>query len=120
MTFDMIKPIFTEEEFFNSVAAKTTIIAGIIDGSIRNLHDAVKSSNVKNGGQIKSIFRELGNEARMLSNLADSLIKEGKTADYIITEVNKAAINFNAMDIKTMKIEVYGSVIEWKQAMSEV
>ena len=98
--------------------------SGMKDGIIRNLHDAVTVATITsgvslNGGQVNPFFRTLLTELKMLDALADQLAKEGKLIADIISGLEEVAENFSVLDIRDYKIEVYGSVTAWKQAMVE-
>ena len=119
MTHDISKPkVKDTESTFNLVTAKQFLIAGIIDGTVLDLHSAVEATGAKNGGQVESLYKELKAESDMLSVIADASAAEGKLITTIVKDVDDKAINFNGEDIKQMKVEVYGSVTEWKQVIT--
>ena len=118
MTFKIIKTIIQEGQIlFDSEAAKMNIVDGMRDDIVLDIHGAVKVSNAKDGAQIQEIFNELLIEIKMLSNLADKLVKDGKTNLQIIEEIQEVSINFNAVDVRNMKLEQYGTIKAWKRAM---
>lgn len=108
----------------DKVAVKKALVSGMKDGTIRKLHDAVTvATSVAevslDGNKVEPFFKTLLAELKMLDALADQLAKEGKLIDEIISELEKVAENFSIIDIRDYKIEVYGSIAEWKQAMVE-
>lgn len=120
MTLAIVKPIIKSVETpFDIDAARLTIAAGMVDDSVNNLHDAVQVSGASNGGQVESIYNDLLKELRNLILIANTSAAAGTTIDNIIIAINKEAVNFSPLDLKTMMVEVYGSVTLWKQAMVE-
>lgn len=121
MTHDIskLKPI-TKIPKFDLNEAKELLVIGIIIGTITNLYEAVEITGASSGSQIIGMLQELKTESDMLSAVADSSAAEGKTIINIVKDIDNAATNFNGTDIKTMKVEVYGSVPLWKEAMTSV
>lgn len=120
MTHDISKPKGEKpSSTFDIVTAEELIISGIIDGSVLNLHNAVEATGASNGGQVEGLYKELKAESDMLSGIADVSAAEGKYISAIVSDIDAVATHFNGEDIKQMKVEVYGSVTEWKQAMIE-
>ena len=119
MTHDIskLKNVKNVKDTFDIVTAKQSLIDGIIDGTVLDLHSAVEATGAKNGGQVESIYKKLKAESDMLSGVADVSAAEGKLITAIIKDVDVAAIHFSGEKIKDMKVEVYGSVTEWKAAM---
>jgi hypothetical protein len=120
MTLAIVKPkIKTVETPFDTDAARLAIVAGMVDDSVNNLHDAVKAAGASNGSQVEGIYNDLLKELRNLILIANTAAASGALIDDIIIAINKEAINFSPLDLKTMMVEVYGSVTLWKQAMQE-
>lgn len=120
MTLAIVKPkIKTIKTTFDTDAARLSIAAGMVDDSVNNLHDAAKAAEASNGGQVESIYHNLLKELRNLILIANTAAASGALINDIIIAVNKEAVNFTPLDLKTMMVEVYGSVVEWKQAMVE-
>ena len=120
MTLAIVKPtIESIETPFDTDAARLTIAAGMVDDSVNNLHDAVQVSGAKNGSQVEGIYNDLLKELRNLILIANTTAASGALIDDIIIAINKEAVNFSPLDLKTMMVEVYGSVTAWKSAMSE-
>ena len=120
MTLAIVKPsIAPAETPFDTDAARLAITAGMVDDSVNNLHDAVQVSGAKHGGQVESIYNDLLKELRNLIIIANSAAASDALIDDIIDAINAEAANFSPLDLKTMMVEVYGSVTAWKQAMVE-
>jgi len=118
MTHDTSKPKkLKDTDAVDTLTAREAIIAGIVDGTILNISNAVAATGASNGGEIQGLYEELKAESDMLSGVADASAAEGKYIDEIIKDINAVATEFNGEDIKTMKVEVYGTVTAWKQAM---
>ena len=118
MTLSIVKPkIKPVETPFDIDAARFAIAAGMVDDSVNNLHDAVNVASAENGGQVEDIYHDLLKELRNLILIANTAAASGEIIDNIIVAINKEAVNFSPLDLKTMMVEVYGSVAEWKQAM---
>ena len=117
--FEIIKPkAIKVKEPIDFDAVKTVLIEGMKDGTVVNLHDAATMTAL-NGSDVNGLFYKLKRELRELSCLADVLLSKGKTATEIISGVNMVAVNFNAEDIKTYKIEVFGSLAKWKESLKQ-
>ena len=120
MTLAIVKPIIKPVETpFDIDAARFVIAAGMVDDSVNNLHDAVNAADAENGGQVEGIYHDLLKELRNLILIANTAAASGALIDDIIIAINKEAVNFSPLDLKTMMVEVYGSVAAWKQAMVE-
>jgi hypothetical protein len=120
MTLAIVKPIIKPVETpFDIDAARFAIASGMVNDSVNNLHDAVKVSGASNGSQVEGIYHDLLKELRNLILIANTTAASGASIDNIIIAINKEAINFSPLDLKTMMVEVYGSVTAWKQAMVE-
>lgn len=120
MTLAIVKPIIKPvETTFDTDAARLSIAAGMVDDSVNNLHDAVNAADAENGGQVEGIYHDLLKELRNLILIANTAASSGATINDIIVAINKEAVNFSPLDLKTMMVEVYGSVTAWKQAMVE-
>lgn len=120
MTLKIVKPkLDSDESEFDITAAKAAIIEGMVDDTVTELHSAVKSAGALNGGQVEGIYDGLLKELRNLILIANTAAASGASIDNIIIAINKEAINFSPLDLKTMMVEVYGSVTTWKQAMVE-
>lgn len=123
MMFEIIKPQpSTEAVVIDKVAVKSALVTGMKNGTIRKLHDAVTIATTiagvsLDGNKVEPFFKTLLTELKMLDSLADQLAKEGKLINEIISELEKVTDNFLITDIRDYKIEVYGSIAEWKQAM---
>ena len=108
----------------DKVAVKKALVSGMKDGTIRKLHDAVTvATSVAgvplDGNKVEPFFKTLLAELKMLDALADQLAREGKLIADIVAGVEEVAKNFSALDVRDYKVEVYGSVTAWKQAMVE-
>jgi len=118
MTLDIIKPVpKTEQPDISGIDLGATIAEGVNTGDITNLHSCVEFVNTKidpdiDGNEVQGMFKKVVKEAKEMSSKADRLAREGKTA----TEITGDYFTFD--DIKQMKIEVYGTVTEWKNAMT--
>ena len=120
MTLKIVKPEFElEQSSFDVDTARAAIAAGMVNDTVTDLHTAVKAACASNGGQVESIYHDLLKELRNLILIANTAAASGATIDNIIIAINKEAVNFSPLDLKTMMVEVYGSVTAWKQAMSE-
>lgn len=120
MTLKIVKPkLESVKSTFDVKVAKAAIATGMVKDTVTDLHSAVKAANASNGGQVESIYHDLLKELRNLILIANTAAASGETIDNIIIAINKEAINFSPLDLKTMMVEVYGSVAEWKQAMVE-
>lgn len=118
MTLEIVKPELVESNTpFDVDTARATIAAGMVDDTVTDLHSAVKAAGASNGGQVEGIYHDLLKELRNLILIANSAAASGETIDDIIIAINKEAVNFSPLDLKTMMVEVYGSVTAWKQAM---
>jgi len=56
-------------------------------------------------------------ELENLILIANTVAASGASIDTIIIAINEEAVNFSPLDLKTMMVEVYGSIPIWKQAM---
>lgn len=118
MTLEIVKPELVESDTtFDVDTARAAIAAGMVDDTVTDLHTAVKAAGASNGGQVEGIYHDLLKELRNLILIANTVASSGATIDNIIIAINKEAVNFSPLDLKTMMVEVYGSVAEWKQAM---
>jgi len=118
MTHDISKPKKVKDtDAVDTVIAREAIIAGIVDGTILNISNAVAATGASNGGEIKALYDELKAESDMLAALADASAAEGKLIDEIVADVDAAATEFNGTDIKQMKIEVWKTIQLWIEAM---
>jgi hypothetical protein len=122
MTLDIIKPKPVEEQpTLSDIDSGVLIAQGMIDGKIFDLHSCVEYVNSQvepdiSGDDVEGMFKKLSKEAKEMSSKADRLAREGKT----VTEMSKEVMGeyFTFDDIKAMKVEVYGSTTEWKNAMT--
>jgi hypothetical protein len=122
MTLDIIKPVpKTEQPDISGIDLGATIAEGVNTGDITNLHSCVEFVNTKidpdiDGNEVQGMFKKVVKEAKDMSSKADRLAREGKT----VTEMSKEVMGeyFTFDDIKAMKVEVYGSTTEWKNAMT--
>jgi hypothetical protein len=118
MTLDIIKPVpKTEQPDISGIDLGAIIAEGVNTGDITNLHSCVEFVNTKidpdiDGNEVQGMFKKVVKEAKDMSSKADRLAREGKT----VTEITGEYFTFD--DIKQMKIEVYGTVTEWKNAMT--
>jgi DNA polymerase III gamma/tau subunit len=118
MTLKIVKPELVESDTpFDANAARTAIATGMVDDTVTDLYSAVKAASASNGGQVEGIYNDLLKELRNLILIANTAAASGATIDNIIIAINKEAVNFSPLDLKTMMVEVYGSIAEWKQAM---
>jgi hypothetical protein len=118
MTLDIIKPVpKTEQPDISGIDLGAIIAEGVNSGDIEDLHSCVEFVNTKidpdiGGNEVQGMFKKVVKEAKDMSSKADRLAREGKT----VTEITGEYFTFD--DIKQMKIEVYGTVTEWKNAMT--
>jgi hypothetical protein len=131
MTLDILKPTTVlsnpsavEQEGIDA------LVAGLVNGTItgpRPLAKAVKAVNDAlgtniGGNLVGPYFNELYRELKAFDAEADRLAREGKTIGQIATALNNyiAAkdIHFVIADLQAMKVEVYGSVALWLEAMN--
>ena len=119
MTFNIIKPkTSTVVEPIDLEVAKTALVTGMVNDTVTNLHEAFEVTGASNGSQVSGLFSSLKKELETLSMLADTLMSEGKTATQIVSAVNEASTNFDANDIKTYKLEIHGTLADWKDSLS--
>ena len=122
MTLDIIKPVpKTEQPDISGIDLGATIAEGVNTGDITNLHSCVEFVNTKiepdiGGNEVQGMFKKVVKEAKEMSSKADRLAREGKTVTEMATEITGEYFTFD--DIKQMKIEVYGTVTDWKNAMT--
>jgi hypothetical protein len=122
MTLDIIKPVpKTEQPDISGIDLGATIAEGVNTGDITNLHSCVEFVNTKidpdiGGNEVQGIFKKVVKEAKDMSSKADSMARNGATVTKMATEITGEYFTFD--DIKQMKIEVYGTVTEWKNAMT--
>jgi hypothetical protein len=122
MTLDIIKPVpKTEQPDISGIDLGAIIAEGVNSGDIEDLHSCVEFVNTKidpdiGGNEVQGMFKKVVKEAKDMSSKADRLAREGKT----VTEMSKEVMGeyFTFDDIKAMKVEVYGSTTEWKNAMT--
>ena len=118
MTLEIVKPELIESDTsFDVNTARALIAAGMVNDIVTDLHSAVEVSGASNGGEVEGIYHDLLKELRNLIVIANSAASSGAFIDDIIDAINKEAVNFTPLDLKTMMVEVYGSVTSWKQAM---
>lgn len=118
MTLKIIKPKPAQiPEEFDAAAARTALISGMVSDAVYNEHTAVEATGARNWGQIAGIYKELEGELKMLSTKADELARDGLTNTSIVAGVNSFATKFNAEDIRKMKVEQYGDINVWLNAM---
>ena len=122
MTLDIIKPAEKEEQpDISGINLGATIAEGMNLGKIKDIHSCVEFVNTKiepdiGGKEVRGTFNTVLKEAKKMSSDADKLAREGKTITEMSKEITGEYFTFD--DIKTMKIEVYGSTTEWKNAMT--
>lgn len=122
MTLDIIKPKPVEEqEDLSNVDLPAIVAAGVYQGDIVDLHSCVEFVNTQiepdiSGDDVEGTFKSIVKEAKRMSSDADKLAREGKTITEMSAEITGEYFTFD--DIKAMKVEVYGSTTEWKNAMT--
>jgi hypothetical protein len=122
MTLDVIKPKPVEEHNdLSNVDLPAIIAAGVNQGDIVDLHSCVEFVNTQiepdiSGDDVEGTFKSIVKEAKRMSSDADKLAREGKTITEMSAEITCEYFTFD--DIKAMKVEVYGSTTEWKNAMT--
>lgn len=127
MTLDIIKPTQILETDNTVVQAGIdALIAGIVDGSVTDIHTAVERVNStlgKNlsGNVVRPYFKALYQELKAFDAEADRLARDGMSISQIVSELTAyiAAydVHFVIADLQQMKIEVYGSVADWLSEM---
>ena len=118
MTLEIVKPELIESDVsFDVNTARALIAAGMVNDIITDLHSAVEAAGASNGSQVEDIYHDLLKELRNLIVIANNAAASGALIDDIIDAINKDAVNFTPLDLKTMMEEVYGSITLWKQAM---
>ena len=118
MTLKIVKPeLSSDESAFDVKAAKAAIIEGMVNATVMDIYGAVAVSSASDGDQVKSIYDDLVDELENLILIANTEAASGATIDTIIIAINEEAVNFSPLDLKTMMVEVYGSIPIWKQAM---
>lgn len=122
MTLDIIKPAEKEEQpDISGINLGATIAEGMNLGKIKDIHSCVEFVNTKiepdiGGKEVRGMFNAVLKEAKQMSSDADKLAREGKTITEMSAEITGEYFTFD--DIKAMKVEVYGSTTEWKNAMT--
>ena len=122
MTLDIIKPKAVEEQNdLSNVDLPNIIASGVNQGDIVDLHSCVEFVNTQiepdiSGDDVEGTFKAIVKEAKRMSSDADKLAREGKSVSEIEAEITGEYFTFD--DIKAMKVEVYGSTTEWKNAMT--
>ena len=120
MTLEIVKPELVESNVsFDVNTARALIAAGMVNDTVTDLHSSVEAAGASNGGEVEGIYHDLLKELRNLILIANTEAASGALIDDIIDAINEEAVNFTPLDLKTMMIEVYGSVTAWKQAMIE-
>lgn len=120
MTLEIVKPELIESDVsFDVNTARVLIAAGMVNDTVTDLHSAVEVSGASNGGEVEGIYHDLLKELRNLIVIANNTAASGALIDDIINAINKEAVNFTPLDLKTMMVEVYGSTQLWKEAMIE-
>jgi len=121
MTFKIIKPKSVKKpKPIDTTIVKTKLIEGLTNDSIVDIHTAVEYIGVENGSQVRGMLLSLKKELEKLSTKADELLREGKTKDEIVNTLSSMSSNFSVNDIIKYKIEVYGSISNWKKAITSV
>lgn len=125
MTLDIIKPkapiLDTDNEMVQ--AGIDALAAGMVAGSVLNVHTAVECVNLAlgkhfNGGVVRPYFKGLLTQLKALDAEADKLAREGNTVQEIASALSGQTGNFTLANLQQMKIEVYGSVDAWMAAMT--
>ncbi|RSD36519.1 MAG: hypothetical protein CI952_36 [Methanohalophilus sp.] len=122
MTLDIIKPVpKTEQPDISGIDLGVIIAEGVNSGDIKDLHSCVEFVNSKidpdiGGNEVQGTFKKVVKEAKDMSSKADSMARNGATVTEMAAEITGDYFTFD--DIKQMKIEVYGTVTEWKNAMT--
>lgn len=119
--FDIIIPNGTEPV---TKVDRETIIALLIEGitydCIDELHSAVEyvdemtDANVS-GNDVEGVLKSIVKELTKMSSEADGMARDNKTVTDMAADITGEYFTFD--DIKSFKIEVYGSVIAWKAEM---
>jgi hypothetical protein len=122
MTLDIIKPVpKTEQPDISGIDLGAIIAEGVNSGDIEDLHSCVEFVNTKidpdiGGNEVQGMFKKVVKEAKDMSSKADSMARNGATVTKMSAEITGEYFTFD--DIKAMKVEVYGSTTEWKNAMT--
>lgn len=121
MTFKIIKPKHVKKpKPIDTTTVKTKLIEGLTNDIIVDIHTAVEYTGAENGSQVRGMLLSLKKELEKLSTKADELLREGKTKDEIVNTLSSMSSNFSVNDIIKYKIEVYGSISNWKKAITSV
>lgn len=125
MTLDIIKPNPSVLESDNTMiqAGIDALVAGMVSGSVLNVHTAVECVNLAlgkhfGGRVVRPYFKALLKQLKSLDAEADRLAREGHTVQQIASALSGQTGNFTLANLQQMKIEVYGSVDAWLTAMT--
>lgn len=125
MTLEIIKPKapLLDTDNVMDQAGIDALAAGMVSGTVRNVHTAVECVNLAlgkhfNGGIVRPYFKALLKQLKSLDTAADNLAREGNTVQEIASALSEQTGNFTLANLQQMKIEVYGSVDAWLAAMT--
>lgn len=116
MAFDIFKP---EEQIqmpvLDTAVVSVIIAEGIKAGAIVDLHSCVEHVNANidpdiGGNEVQDMFKAVLAEAKKMNSAADAAVLLDQTID--------DGVYFTYADIEAFKIKQYGSVEEWKVAVS--
>lgn len=125
MAFDVLKTeTSTDSPTFDKTVVTSALVAGIKDGTVYSCHTAVHSANLAtgkklSGNEICGIYDKLVNDLKKMSSTADSLAMAGTPEAEIKTQVNEMSENFTGDNVFDLKIELYGSISNWLNAMTK-
>jgi len=98
------------------------LIEGITYDCIDELHSAVEyvneftEANVS-GNDVEGVLSKIVKELMSMSSKADDMARDNKTVTDMDKEITGEYFTFD--DIKTFKIDVYGSVVTWKSEVQQ-
>jgi hypothetical protein len=120
--FDIIIPNDTEVKLkVDNESMTNLLIEGITYDCIDELHSAVEYVNAfteanVSGADVEGLLNKIVKELTSMSSGADVMARDNKTVTEMAKEITGEYFSFD--DIKAFKIEMYGSVIAWKQEMA--
>lgn len=117
--YDIINPVASVAvEKIDPVRAEELVLAGIKTGYITDIHSAVEYANsvveeVVNGSDIEGLFNRIVAELRLMNAKIDNAVRTN-------TDNPEDGKYFMVADILAFKIDQYGSVEAYKEAMELV
>jgi len=120
--FDIIIPNGTDVKLkVDNETLIPLLIEGITYDCIDELHSAVEyvneftEANVS-GNDVEGLLNKMVKELTKMSHKADDMAMDNKTVTEMDKEITGEYFTFD--NIKAFKIDVYGSVVSWKQEMA--